>query len=173
MKIKIDEITEEGLSLDLSEDGKTLSALAGGLDFSFKAPVKAHLDITAVFEKVRVAGGISAPMGLTCSRCLKPFDYDLKSDFILYFLREKVAEREKELTPDEMEINYIEGSELDTDEILLGQIALDVPMQPLCSPDCRGLCQKCGADLNQGACGCKGEEKIDSRFARLKDFKVR
>ena len=70
-------------------------------------------------------------------------------------------------------MNFIEGDELDTADLLLGQIALELPMQPLCTPECRGLCPRCGADLNLGDCGCGGETGPGSKFSKLKDLKIK
>jgi len=46
-------------------------------------------------------------------------------------------------------------------------------MQPLCTPECRGLCPRCGADLNLGDCGCGGETGPGSKFSKLKDLKIK
>jgi uncharacterized protein len=53
---------------------------------------------------------------------------------------------------------------------LLRELAiLDVPIQPLCRPDCQGLCMSCGANLNEGDCGCEDDD-IDPRFAALREL---
>ena len=49
---------------------------------------------------------------------------------------------------------YLTEEILETDPILIEQLQLNVPMKPLCRPDCKGLCPDCGADLNEGACSC-------------------
>lgn len=174
MKIKIDDIPEDGLSVDVAAEGAVLSSLAGGLDFSFLSPVTAHLDITGTDDRVFVQGRLNILLSFDCSRCLKPFEYGMDTGFSVYFVKGTEKDREKELKPEDLDVNYLGGDELDTDELLLGQIALEAPMQPLCRPECRGLCHRCGADLNAGPCGCgAGEDRVDSRFARLKDFKVK
>src|SRR3990172_4886271 len=172
MIIRIDDIPEEGLSLDIDEEGAELEKLAEGLDFSILSPVRAHLDVTATGSDVFVRGSLDSRLRLVCSRCLKEFEYALKTPFYLLFSKEREGGREKELTTSDMEVNYVEGGELDTKEILLAQIALEIPIKPLCVEGCEGLCPHCGADLNDGPCGCKTEERTDPRFAKLKDFKV-
>lgn len=174
MKIKLDDIPEEGLSLDVTAEGKDLEAISGGLDFSIPAPVSAHLDVMSAEGRVIVRGRMSASAAFSCARCLKTFRQPLDSEISVFFVRGRVQSKEQELTGDDLEVNYLEGSELDTDEILLSQIALEAPMQPLCAGDCKGLCPMCGTDLNAGPCGCKtAGEKIDARLAGLKDFKVK
>ncbi|TAN64163.1 DUF177 domain-containing protein [bacterium] len=173
MKIKIDDIPEDGLSLDVSAGGKDFEELAKGLDFTFSTPVEAHVDVNGTHGRVFVQGDLRARVGFVCSRCLKPFDKDIESRFSIYFVRGTVAEREKELTTDDLEINYIDGPELDVNELLIGQIALEAPVKPLCSEGCPGLCAKCGKDLSAGACDCKPEDKAGSSFGKLKEFKLK
>lgn len=175
MKIKLDEIPESGLSLDVVDEGRALNEIAGGnLDFSFLTPVKAHLEISRQGRSFFISGEIKASIRLNCSRCTREFDYPYDAPFSAYYERTgKNVERDSELKPADLEVNFIEGDELDTAELLLGQIALELPMQPLCTPSCRGLCPKCGADLNFGECGCGGEAKTESKFAKLKDFKIK
>jgi uncharacterized protein len=179
MKLNIREIPEEGLTLDLAVDEKTVTEVlgegSGGQKFSLLSPVKAHLNLSIAGSMVRVEGSLQANLSLNCSRCLKDFTYVAGPVFSLYFVKggENQEEREKELAPEDLEINYLEGDILDTTDLILEQLALDLNMQPLCKKDCKGLCPRCGSDLNMGSCGCKKEERIDPRFASLKDFKVK
>ncbi len=181
MLISLDDIPETGLSLDITEDGEKLRELAERgegvrwLDFSIPNPVEAHLDITKTDEGVFVSGAMRADLGLRCSRCLKDFAYELKARFSLYYstLSEDLEKGgDKELKRADMEVNFLAGGELDTTELILVQFSMEAPTQPLCSAVCKGLCQKCGADLNVVGCDCKVEERVDTRFASLKGFKV-
>jgi len=173
MKIKIHEITDVGLSIDVAEEGNVIAGLAGHLDFTFKTPVKAHFDFTRTGRDIQVIGSMQAGLGVVCSRCLKPFDYPFESDFSIFYTIGAEPGHEKELTAADVDVNYITGDELDTTDMLLAQLALDVPLKPLCAQDCKGLCPRCGADLNAGPCSCPPEEKHESKFAKLKDFKVK
>lgn len=173
MKIRIEDITEEGLSLDVVEEGSELAAAAGNLDFTIPSPVKAHLEVTKTGSDVFVRGDITATLGFVCGRCLKAFEQKTSTDFNLFFTREAEKAREKELHAGDIDVNLLEGPELDTSEILRAQLSLDAPMKPLCNPDCKGLCPKCGEDLNLGPCKCHPADKTDGRFAKLKDFKVK
>lgn len=174
MKINLDEIPEDGLSLDLCAGGAELSALAGGFDFSIVSEVTAHLDVNGDNGRVFVNGALKTGLSFKCSRCLKDFPKVLDTAFTIFYVRGKVEDRESELTSNDLEVNYLEGAELDTDELLVGQLALEAPVQPLCSEGCKGLCQRCGKDLNVGPCGCKAEDaKIDPRLAGLKGLKLK
>ncbi|MBI5345110.1 MAG: DUF177 domain-containing protein [Deltaproteobacteria bacterium] len=171
MRIKVDDIPEGGLSLVVSENGKDLERLTRGLDFSIPSGVEARLNITSSDGTVYVAGDIKAGVVLSCGRCLREFERPVDASFTVFFVRGKESEREIELKGSDMEVNFLDRDELDTDDIILGQIALDMDIQRLCSADCRGLCPKCGADLNAGPCGCPANENINPRFMALKDFK--
>jgi uncharacterized protein len=69
-----------------------------------------------------------------------------------------------------MDVAFHDGLAFDVNLMVLEQIELAMPMRFVCREDCKGLCYKCGADLNEGACLCKKEE-TDSRLATLLDFK--
>jgi uncharacterized protein len=175
MKINLDEITEAGFSLDVVEQGSALNDLAGGtLDFSFLTPVKAHLELTRHGKSFFISGEIKASIRMNCGRCAKEFDYPYDAPFSAYYEWPGKGERESELRPADLDVNFLEGSELDTAELLLGQISIELPLQPLCDPECKGLCPKCGADLNLGDCGCLSEGKAASKLAaKLKDLKIK
>lgn len=177
MKIRINDITDAGLSLDVVEEGKVIEGLAGQLDFVFNSPVRAHLDITRTGKDIQISGDMKTALGFVCNRCLKPFAYPLDTGFSVYYTLGREPEREKELTAADIDVNFLIGDELDTADILFAQISLELPMQALCNDDCPGLCPVCGQDLNAGPCACpvkeKAEDTTDVRFAKLKEFKVK
>jgi len=175
MKIRIEDITEEGLTLDVAEEGAAIAAIAGGLDFTIASPVKAHLEITKTGSDVFVRGDVETTLEFVCGRCLRAFEQKIDTGFNLFFTREAEKAREKELHAGDLDVNLLDpkGAEIDTSEILRAQLSLDAPMKPLCSPDCKGLCPKCGEDMNIGPCKCPQASTPDGRFAKLKDFKVK
>ncbi len=180
MKIKIDDIPDDGLSVNISEDGKTIEKAAGyppearvEADFSIKSPVKARLSFYRSGELIDIEGDMDATVVMTCSMCVKDFEQRVAEHFTNRVIRGSETSKEKELFESDMEVEYFPGDELDTSEILLERIALDIPIKPVCSEDCKGFCLSCGKDLNQGPCGCEKKERIDSRFAKLKEFKVK
>jgi uncharacterized protein len=64
-----------------------------------------------------------------------------------------------------------EHHHLDLTPAVQQAMELERPMQPLCREDCAGLCQRCGADLNQGACDCPTQE-TDDRWAKLSQLRL-
>ena len=180
MKIKIDDIPDDGLIVNVSEDGKTIEKAAGhpsegrvGSDFSIKSPVKARLSFYRSGVLIDIEGDMIATIVMTCSRCVKEFDLPVSEHFTNRIILGSETSTEKELSKSDMEVEYFSGDEFDTSVILLERIALDMPIKPVCSEDCKGFCLSCGKNLNQGPCGCEKKERIDSRFAKLKEFKVK
>ncbi len=99
-----------------------------------------------------------------CARCLKP----LTRSFETVFSRTVVSPGELVNTPEEEADDYIEVSDgmLDIETVGAEQLMMEFPMKEVCHEDCRGLCPKCGRDLNTGDCGCPKKE-IDPRLAIL------
>ncbi len=106
-------------------------------------------------------------------RCLKEFFYPLSSTFelTLHPLKGASFEEETELEVGEMELSFFEGGEIHLSEIACEQIFLEIPYQPLCRGECKGLCPVCGKDLNLSSCECVKEEFV-SGFSVLKKLKL-
>lgn len=103
-----------------------------------------------------------------CSRCLGELEYPLSVDIEEEFLQTvDVFTGASIPLPDDPGAFRIDAHQtLDLSEAVRQYWATALPMQPLCRPDCRGLCPRCGHDLNQGPCGCPAEEH-DERWAAL------
>ena len=101
-------------------------------------------------------------MRCVCDRCGREFETGRRTDFETPLLPET------EGAADDGEAFFLEGDTLDIDELLETAFILDMPAKFLCRSDCRGLCPRCGKDLNEGDCGCKPE--TDPRFAVLEQL---
>ena len=106
-------------------------------------------------------GTIRAEMRCLCDRCAKEFRAEKEIPLEVPL----AAELEDEENPDYFLLN---GDELDIDDLLETAFILDMDSQMLCREDCKGLCPRCGADLNEGPCGCKKES--DPRLAVLEQL---
>ncbi len=164
MKIEVFDITEEGLDIEIIES----PALEG---MRITTPFKAILRIDKKGDKVLIKGVVSGEIELECSRCLKDFIIPIKSlvDISYHPIEELNKEELVELKRDEMEVAFYREGIIDTEDIIRDQILLNIPMKPLCSEDCKGLCPICGNNLNEFDCGCQKEE-IDPRFAILQSL---
>ena len=89
-----------------------------------------------------------------------PFFAETEADF---------NETEEERVEDLNEISYIDGYDLDVDRMVNEEILLGFPMKVLCQEDCKGICKVCGANLNQGECGCDRTEP-DPRMSVIRDI---
>lgn len=143
----------------------------------FLKPLNIRLKAFSVRELFEVQGTFQTRIRLPCSRCLKDFDTPLASDFELSYTKEMPGlkdvfdEEEIELRVEEIGMIYFKGEEINLQQGIQEQVVMAFPLQPLCDESCKGLCPKCGSDLNQGDCGCK-HEPISNKFAALKKLKL-
>ncbi len=176
MKLTVESIPSEGIDINLSSQGSfdqgELEALGSEADVALCRPVSGHMQIYRLDQEVYVNGDLETAVGQTCCRCLGAFELPVHADVSYTFqpMGESQPE-EQELKEEDPRISFYTRSEIDLAPIAIEQIQLAIPMKPLCAPECRGLCPACGANRNEGDCGCE-EEKVDERFAVLKDFKV-
>jgi len=173
---KLDEIPEEGLELRWDEEVSSLSTYLKGLsniDFDFETPLQSEVKIKRAGRSILIAGKLQTTLRLQCVRCLKDFSYPLSSTFelTLHPVKEAPSEEETELGSEEMESSFFEGGEIHLSEIACEQIFLEIPYQPLCQQECKGLCPVCGKDLNLSSCECVKEEWT-SGFSALKNLKL-
>jgi uncharacterized protein len=110
-------------------------------------------------EQVTVRGDIRATARLECVRCLKVFDLPVETELVVYADRSGTSRHiveEDDLERDD-HMKFHDGRTLDVSEEVREALLLELPMAPRCREDCRGLCPRCGADLNEGPCGCEAE----------------
>lgn len=124
----------------------------------WEGPIRGHLTVEKSGEQVTVRGDLEATAIQECVRCLGSTRIELKAPFELFAERSggRRAEHEEELERDDY-MKFHDGRRLDLREEARETLLLEMPMVPKCRPDCRGLCTRCGADLNQGPCGCAPE----------------
>ncbi len=161
MKIQIPDIPDEGLEIDLTED-ITIEGV------SLVSPVAGRLSVTRTDAEVMVSGEMTLEAEHECSRCLKRFRQHLELPVgVVYHPAAELEQQKHELHDDEMDMGFYEGEELDLRELLREQVMLNMQMKPLCDEACRGICPKCGIDLNTASCRCVQKE-IDPRLEVLK-----
>ena len=142
-------------------------------DARLDEPVTTDFILSHKDRDLHVDGTVKAAVRFRCSRCTKEFSKPLDASFDLSYLPQPKwtnEDAEIELRYEDMEVAYYDGIALDVDLMVLEQIELAIPMKFVCREDCRGLCYKCGTDLNDGTCLCKNDN-VDSRMSVLLDFK--
>lgn len=141
--------------------------------FRVVAPVTLSFDVERQETgRYRVAGHLTGEVELSCSRCLEPFALPIVSDFDLRYVPrvENAGEGEQEVEEDDLATAFYENDEIDLSQLIMEQIQLALPMKPLCTETCMGLCPQCGTNLNTGTCNCN-QKWEDPRFAALKSMK--
>lgn len=122
-------------------------------------------DDDSVLVRGRIAGAVKAP----CDRCAETFEVEIESDFELF---EESEAGDGMLDGEEVRIVTRDGQlHLDMGAILWEEFALALPVKPLCSETCEGLCPHCGKPSTD--CECSVEEEGDPRLAVLRNLKVK
>ena len=157
-----DRLLEFEYELLLDVDPQDTSSFLYGV--SFPSPMKVKGDITNTAGYMRMNLEMSVDYTAQCARCLSEISGEFSLD-----LEKTVAPRNLLVGLDEDKLDdyaIIEDGFLDMDEQLRAQLEMEFPARFLCKEDCKGLCQKCGKNLNEEKCDCV-EKEIDPRFAPL------
>jgi uncharacterized protein len=105
--------------------------------------------------RVTVRGTVTSAAHLECVRCLRPFDLAVVADFTVFAEQSGKARRAEQADLErDHHMLFHDGRRLDLRESVRESLLLELPITPYCREDCPGLCPKCGADLNDGPCGC-------------------
>jgi uncharacterized protein len=140
-----------------------------GLD----APLDVRIKIAEAGSKYILEGSFSGGFRLRCDRCLVPYHRDLDSEFRVFLtLKDPGAtETELEVLDEDLEVDFLQGMEVNVNDIIQEQIYLALPMKLLCAESCRGLCSHCGLNLNQKRCSCPPEQGHPG-FSKLRNFRI-
>jgi uncharacterized protein len=141
------------------------------IDFPGVMDVKsAQMEITVAKsgEEFYCQGEVRAEVKLECSRCLEPFDAELTNGTDFIVCAEEQRAQSKDVIDNEDYV-FFRGKDLQADvsEMVRQAIILAVGMKPLCSEECRGLCPRCGANLNEETCSCLARQH-DERWNALR-----
>lgn len=117
--------------------------------------VAGRLRVERSGDRVTVRGVVLATAHLECVRCLREFDLAVETTLVVLAERSGTSDprEEAELERDDWML-FHDGRRLDLRETVRESLLLELPITPHCREDCPGLCPKCGADLNDGPCGC-------------------
>jgi uncharacterized protein len=180
----IADITSDGISLSWDLTGEDLGL--ADTDVALRGTVAIGLDLRTVDRTICVTGVVEGTAIRQCVRCLKDFDDPVAFSVHAAYerqtktapptaKREALHKKKEDLAvepkpePDD-ELYYYTGDHLELAPMLREQLILVSPMHPLCTEDCRGLCVRCGKDLNEGPCGC-AEEPVGNPFQVLRRVK--
>ena len=117
-------------------------------------------------RKLAVTGGTKVTLAIPCARCLEPVEHTSELEFDQE-LDMKVSDDERVKNLDEQ--SYLTGYNLDADQLVDNELVMNLPMRVLCKEDCKGICNKCGTNLNIETCDCD-TRSLDPRMAVIQDI---
>lgn len=156
-KIELDELEVRGSTY----------ALEGGISYDVVC--------TNAGDGILATGIVRASASGSCDRCLESASFDISGEIDEYYLFEQPEDAEE--YEDGFEL-VGEDRKIDLSGAINDAVVMDVPYVLLCQPDCKGLCPTCGANLNEGDCGCAEAaedawvQSDENPFAALKDLKL-
>jgi uncharacterized protein len=147
----------------------------GDEEYRVTAPVDLRMTIHMDRDRFRLVGTVKTELELQCSRCLEPFKLPVDRAFDLRYLPAAAVEPkmddddddEIEVEDDDVAMTFYRDEQIDLNELLREQFYLALPMKPLCSEDCKGICPQCGTNRNTAPCDCTPQWE-DPRLAGLK-----
>jgi len=168
--LKFDELGEgtSRLVFELTAEEMVLSDAY----FSFPSPLQVELDIHRSIETFTVDGRVQGVIRGECCRCLTPVELSLEAPLRLLFQRKQASDEELEAVAEDEEVEILDpgAQDLDLVDRLRNAVLIELPVRAYCKEDCKGLCPRCGHDLNKGPCSCS-EEAMDPRWEALRQIK--
>lgn len=173
MIIRIEEIGENGLHVNTTRKPEWVTNIPEIVDensnLSMEGDVVLDFRVDKILNEISVKGKMSCVINCYCSRCLEPVRITLDPAINLLL---SPGKSDKDHESDIDFENYEFGvEEIDISSYLKERIAISIPVKIVCRNDCKGLCSKCGTNLNYENCNCE-REWVDPRFAKLKNLKV-
>ena len=134
-------------------------------------------------REVLITGTIEGAVQLVCGRCLESFEHAIDLDLVARFapqpeavavsLEDEDGQDGIEIEDEDLDVSFLPdgATSLSMEEIVREQVLLDLPVRAICREDCRGLCARCGVNLNADECGCSDDQPRDMRLSPLLELK--
>ncbi len=121
-----------------------------------------------VVNDIRLRAAYHGQLEVLCARCVEPVAMPIEGSFDLIFRPDDADadSAERAITTDETEIGYYDKSGLLLEDVVREQVLLSLPARILCTDDCKGLCPRCGQNLNSASCNCESTA-VDPRWNAL------
>jgi len=165
MKIDLSEIVSApGMTakLDIEE------TCPADIGYSCVSPVQGYMSFQNTGTLLLIGGEFKAQIKLECGRCLTDYTQTVEEKIEEEYRVEKVGDAMQALPLEDEDVStiFIHNNILDVQELVRQELLTALPIQPLCAPDCKGLCPTCGENLNVRKCTCPPAE-TDSPFKAL------
>ncbi|GMK43337.1 YceD family protein [Paenibacillus glycanilyticus] len=169
MQFHVQETMSKGIKAKIDENLDVSALFKDRSDVISHGPLHVSLQVTGNEGSITVEGELSIDWELACSRCLDPVKLHTVIPVSDQFKPASEQDEEEKEEDEDNDVIAVAGDRLDLKPYVEEVLQLFMPFAPLCSNDCKGLCQNCGQNLNEQKCGCS-TEKIDPRMAVLKDL---
>ena len=162
MKIKISGLENGTYNYDFDDDIEVIE-----LEEPFYGKYKTNVVLNKFDDQIILEASSSVMANFVCDRCSTEYDRSVESEYKMVYLLRNVYDKEEAI-----DVTYLspQTDKIDISKDVRDYIILSVPMKKLCKEDCKGLCYKCGIDLNEGDCDCTDEE-TDERWNKLLELK--
>jgi uncharacterized protein len=171
MKLRVDTIPEEGMDIEGDIGPEQI-----GLDmpnYRLTEPLHFSGHATKTEEDVYIEGMLRGEVDADCSRCLEPMKLPLELELNVMFVpKQKLPEGDNGSIEPESNLAFYVDETIDLLQELRDLLLVNLPIKPICRPDCKGLCALCGKDLNISGCDCP-ESPTESPFSKLLEVKKR
>ncbi|MGC2636647.1 MAG: DUF177 domain-containing protein [Acidobacteriaceae bacterium] len=180
MLISLLELEREPVSFDVAVppgavDFGSEAAQIGPLQVQGNAELlREHRGPKEVIADIRARAHWQGTFEVPCARCLDSVRHPLGGDFDLLFrpLGADAGPADRSLAAPDTEIGYYQEEGLVLEDVLREQVLLSLPARTLCRQDCKGLCPRCGRNLNTEPCTCE-DQPSDPRWSALSDLRSR
>ncbi|MBX3244607.1 MAG: DUF177 domain-containing protein [Acidobacteria bacterium] len=169
IKLDVSALTEKRQSLEFTVPAQDIDLGSEGI--ILRSDVRMTVVADNDENRLELTGRIVTEAETVCSRCLKPIIRVEPIEFDVRYVKPEDfgSDEESEVESEDLLTDILTSDEIDITEVAREQLLLDIPVRIYCQEDCRGLCEKCGADLNLIDCKCSDNE-IDPRWAALKNI---
>lgn len=175
MRLKVDDITADVKRLSFSEPETQINhILAQGRlkEYRLEKPVSVTVSYYRAGTELVFEGELFARGEALCARCSEEFSSANERPFRFVLAPRALGWHEEgDLDEEDLEFSLYDGDEVDLTPLIREQLFLALPTRPLCREDCRGLCSRCGANLNVRQCACPSEG-AEARLAVLRSLKA-
>ena len=158
-------------AIDLGSEATQIGPLAvdGAADL-----IREHRGPREIIADIRARAHWQGDFEAPCARCLNPVRHSLGGDFDLLFrpLGADAGPADRSLAAPDTEIGYYQEEGLVLEDVLREQVLLSLPARSLCRQDCKGLCPRCGRNLNSEPCICE-DQPSDPRWSALSGLRSR
>jgi uncharacterized protein len=166
VKVDFRQVKPDGSEFSFAVSADDLELSAEGVEFP--EPIELDLTATKTGDEMIFQGAISSTAEMDCSRCLDRFEMPIQSkiQFVIQLLEISSPQNSDD---DDFVVLPKTTQEYDFSERVREAILLELPLKPLCSVSCRGLCPMCGTNLNESGCDCT-PDKTDERWESLRQL---